>query len=726
MRQETPMIRLVHEHSLLLVLCLSGTWSVACASRNNGSGGAYGSPDGSMSGPDARADGGKISARDGGPDTQRYAWPDAGCPEPGVPASTFPGLSTSTGWSALPTTTCLFTSPPDPTTKADNQCPPNGFGGSKYAFHDYCGGMFANDTGGFADTYRSYMYLFGGGHNNYAGNELYRLDLTQPSKGLALLRVTDPTVPTSADSPYYDSESGCIGALPPDETITKYEILSIKRNGAGTATAVLDRSTVFVPNNRGIFGKAYVQVEGVTPSTLNVLIDVDSVGKTNVPNDTITWSSAGAAVTGSGGTASTTWSACTGPGCKPNARHTPGSTSLYVPPPVDRLFTAGGDSACGAGDPDPDAWTAPLACLSDDTPWTRIAETNPSYDPPLSSGGVAFGAHGLGWFFINAYDSNTGLVWTSDLWSLYTYDFATNLFSLKSKPGNFTLSLNLQGAIDPVNKVLVAAGGCRNFPITSIQRTSGTVSLTYDISQPSFTELGPRTDEFLVGNTIFVSGVANPAYGNVGMPLFSVATAVTSGAAATATITYPDVRADAAASSGGLAYSCSPNDSGSGGVGGFYIADISDPSATTIAQQDWTVASITDATPLRDPITGTTTPSGITCANFLSGGGANHLYPSSASQCPGLSYDTKRQNLVGWPNQGSAIYVLVSHPEMSPPRVQCYTEDYGGSLPVNSLSETGVPDMSNGTHGRFQYFPGPDVFLLLNSFKLPAYVLHRR
>jgi hypothetical protein len=716
------MIRSVVQSQYCFFLLCAGLFG--CASRNGNSEGGGSGPDGSSS-AEAGADGGVTPpSTDGGVDAPPYIWPDAGCSEAGTPANTFPGLPTAAGWSALPVTTCLMTSPPD--SNADNQCPPNGFGGSSYAFHDMCGGMFANDTGGFADTYRSFMYLFGGGHNNYAGNELYRLDLSQPSNGLALLRVTDPTVPTAADGPFYDSESGCIGALPPDETVTSYAIQSIKRDGSGTATAVLGGSTVFVPHNRGLFGKASVQITGVTvDSSLNEVVEVNSVATTNASNDTITFNAEGAAVSGAGGTASTTWSACTGPGCKPNARHTPGSTSLYVPPPVDRLFTAGGDSACGAGDPDPDAWTAPLACLNNDTPWTRIAETNPSYDPPLSNGGVAFGAHGLGWFFINEYDPNTGLVWTSDLWSLYTYDFATNLFSLKSAPGGFTLSQNLQGAVDPAKKVLVAAGGCRTFPITSIQRTSGTVSLTYDITQPAYTALGPRTDEFLVANAIFVSGVSDPSYDSVGMPLFSAATAATP-SATTATITYSDGRPDAAVSSGGLAYSCDPNDSGAGGVGGFYAADISDATATSIAQQNWTVASITDATPLTDPITGMTTASGITCANFLAGGGANHLYPSTASQCPGLTYDSTRQELIGWPNQGSAVYVLVPHPEMSPPRIQCYTEDYGGSLPVNSLSETGVPNMSNGTHGRFQYFPGPDIFLLMNSYRLPAYVLRRK
>jgi hypothetical protein len=62
--------------------------------------------------------------------------------------------------------------------------------------------------------------------------------------------------------------------------------------------------------------------------------------------------------------------------------------------------------------------------------------------------------------------------------------------------------------------------------------------------------------------------------------------------------------------------------------------------------------------------------------------------------------------------------LLVPHPEMSPPRVECYTQD-PGPIPLNTTT------ISSGTHGRFRYFPGPDAFLLLNDFTHPAYVLRR-
>jgi hypothetical protein len=120
---------------------------------------------------------------------------------------------------------------------------------------------------------------------------------------------------------------------------------------------------------------------------------------------------------------------------------------------------------------------------------------------------------------------------------------------------------------------------------------------------------------------------------------------------------------------------------------------------------------------MTDPVTGISMPSGIVCANFLSGGGAGKLYGEGESACPGLDYDSKHQQIVGWPNQGAASYVLVPHPEMSPPRVECYTQDFGGPMPLNTTT------ISSGTHGRFRYFPGPDAFLLLNDFTHPAYVL---
>jgi hypothetical protein len=54
-----------------------------------------------------------------------------------------------------------------------------------------CGGIFAWSSGVF-DTKRNRMIIWGGGHNDYYGNEIYSLDLN----ALTMSRLTDPDLPT--------------------------------------------------------------------------------------------------------------------------------------------------------------------------------------------------------------------------------------------------------------------------------------------------------------------------------------------------------------------------------------------------------------------------------------------------------------------------------------------------------------------------------------------------
>src|SRR5919108_5777498 len=72
-----------------------------------------------------------------------------------------------------------------------NVCPPNGFGGSSYAFTSNCNGMINAWSGGVLDTTRNRFILWGGGHSDYFGNELYALDLNT----MTLSRLTDPGLP---------------------------------------------------------------------------------------------------------------------------------------------------------------------------------------------------------------------------------------------------------------------------------------------------------------------------------------------------------------------------------------------------------------------------------------------------------------------------------------------------------------------------------------------------
>ncbi|MGA8073429.1 MAG: kelch repeat-containing protein [Candidatus Acidiferrales bacterium] len=76
-----------------------------------------------------------------------------------------------------------------PDSKLQAACPPNDFHGTKYAFASNCSAVVRAWSGGIADTRRNRMILWGGGHSDYAGNEVYAFDLG----ALRLTRLNDPS-----------------------------------------------------------------------------------------------------------------------------------------------------------------------------------------------------------------------------------------------------------------------------------------------------------------------------------------------------------------------------------------------------------------------------------------------------------------------------------------------------------------------------------------------------
>lgn len=75
-----------------------------------------------------------------------------------------------------------------PNTPMREVCPPNYFGGKDYEFHYFCSGVISAWGGGAFDSLRNRMIIWGGGHNDYYGNELYVFDIDQ----LKWERLTDP------------------------------------------------------------------------------------------------------------------------------------------------------------------------------------------------------------------------------------------------------------------------------------------------------------------------------------------------------------------------------------------------------------------------------------------------------------------------------------------------------------------------------------------------------
>lgn len=80
-----------------------------------------------------------------------------------------------------------------PNTKLRSVCPPDGFGGSGYDFRYHCPGVTNAWNSAAMDTRRNRLVIWGGGHNDYLGNELYALDLGS----LSIKRLTDPGLPVT-------------------------------------------------------------------------------------------------------------------------------------------------------------------------------------------------------------------------------------------------------------------------------------------------------------------------------------------------------------------------------------------------------------------------------------------------------------------------------------------------------------------------------------------------
>jgi hypothetical protein len=82
---------------------------------------------------------------------------------------------------------------PIPNTKLGSVCPQNN---AEYTFGSNCMNIVAAWSGGIADQKRNRLIIWGGGHNDYYGNELYALDLNQ----LAVKRLNEPS-PLNPGSP---------------------------------------------------------------------------------------------------------------------------------------------------------------------------------------------------------------------------------------------------------------------------------------------------------------------------------------------------------------------------------------------------------------------------------------------------------------------------------------------------------------------------------------------
>ena len=77
-------------------------------------------------------------------------------------------------------------------TTLQSVCPPNNFGGMTYPFNSMCPYVINAWGGAAADTKRNRLIIWGGGHTDYSGNEVYSLNLNSTPPAMA--RLTDPSV----------------------------------------------------------------------------------------------------------------------------------------------------------------------------------------------------------------------------------------------------------------------------------------------------------------------------------------------------------------------------------------------------------------------------------------------------------------------------------------------------------------------------------------------------
>ena len=100
------------------------------------------------------------------------------------------GILVSRSYGVIPTALGWYQIP---NTQLQSVCPSNNFGGSNYAFANNCDAVTTAWNSGAFDSNRNRLIIWGGGHSDYSGNEIYALDL----KTEKMVRVTDPGAPAA-------------------------------------------------------------------------------------------------------------------------------------------------------------------------------------------------------------------------------------------------------------------------------------------------------------------------------------------------------------------------------------------------------------------------------------------------------------------------------------------------------------------------------------------------
>lgn len=95
-----------------------------------------------------------------------------------------------------------------PNTRLRSACPPNT---NDYAFLSHCSAVVGAWSGGALDTLRDRLLIWGGGHGDYYGNEVYVLDIPTSS----VQRLTEP-------SPGFVKSAPCVDNLPDGSPVSRH------------------------------------------------------------------------------------------------------------------------------------------------------------------------------------------------------------------------------------------------------------------------------------------------------------------------------------------------------------------------------------------------------------------------------------------------------------------------------------------------------------------------
>jgi hypothetical protein len=117
-------------------------------------------------------------------------------------------------------------------------CPKNDFDagsipspGVTYKYRDQCKGVIRSQSGGAADTRRNKLYYWGGGHNDYAGDEVYMADFNL--NPVAIYRISDPHFPHGQNDANRQNPSACYDGVPAVTSGTPWTSCVPDANGLG-------------------------------------------------------------------------------------------------------------------------------------------------------------------------------------------------------------------------------------------------------------------------------------------------------------------------------------------------------------------------------------------------------------------------------------------------------------------------------------------------------------